>query len=377
MENKDFNLNNKIHFHTIDALRFFAFFKVYLLHVPIQGEFPIFAFLKSGGGIGVSFFFVLSGFLITYLLLAEKIAKQQINVRRFFVRRSLRIWPLFYLMVILAFLLPYELKQNIGLHMVGGGYEFDWKFSFSFLENYKMLLLDNSPKTTPLQLFWSLCIEEHFYITWLVLLYFLPLKHTLKFLLSCFAIAWVARFIEPHIFNNQIVHTNDLFTNIDYFASGGILAYFVAKDYAKISKQILSIPNWIKWFTISFVTLIVIFQKQLLLYDPGTLFFIFRPSIIAILFTLLIAIFIPQNSSIRINSPLLSYLGVRSYGLYVYHLILIHISFQYCLHQNIKIDNWLTLSSFILVTLGGSIIISILSYKYFEKPFLKLRKRVK
>jgi peptidoglycan/LPS O-acetylase OafA/YrhL len=62
----------KRYFHTLDALRFFAFFKVYLLHLPEQGDFPLFEYLKSGGGLGVQFFFVLSGFLITYILTFEK-----------------------------------------------------------------------------------------------------------------------------------------------------------------------------------------------------------------------------------------------------------------------------------------------------------------
>jgi len=365
----------RIHFHSIDALRFIAFLKVYFLHVPIQGSFPIFSFLKGGGGIGVAFFFVLSGFLITYLLVLEKIEKSQINVKRFFLNRGLRIWPLFYLMLLIAFLLPFEFKETMGFHMVGGGYDLDWRYSFSFLENYKMLSLDSFPKTTPLSVFWSLCIEEHFYLFWLVCLFFLPQKHILKFLLSCFLIAWAARFLEPMIWNNSNIDTNDLFTNIDYFAGGGLLGYWVAKDYSKVSNFIQSIPSAIKWGALISIALIVIFQKQVLPYHPGTTFFIFRSSFVALLFTTVLAIFIPINSSIKIKSKVLAYLGVRSYGLYIYHIIFIHVVFQYFLLNNIKIDNWWTLSLFILTTLGGSIVVSILSYRYFEKPFLSLKKK--
>lgn len=364
---------NKIHFQSIDALRFFAFLKVYLLHIPIQGSFPIFSFLKSGGGIGVSFFFVLSGFLITYLLVSEKLASNSINIKRFVVRRGLRIWPLFYFMILLAFLLPYDFKQYIGFHMVGGGYDFDWRYSFTFLENYKMLITDQSAKTTPLSVFWSLCIEEHFYIVWMLVMSFIPSKYILKFLISCFLVAWVSRFVEPFLFSNQRIETNDLFTNIDFFASGGLLGYFVAKDFKKVSDFIQRFSDVFKGSIIVLIVLVVIFQKQVLPYEPSTLFFIFRSSIIGLMFTLLIAIFLPAESNIRISSKVLNYLGVRSFGLYVYHIILIHVGFQYCLRHNIVLDNWFALSGFIVYSFCGSVIISMLSYKYFEMPFLRLR----
>ena len=367
----------KQHFHSIDALRFFAFLKVYLLHIPLQGEFPIFSFLKSGGGIGVSFFFVLSGFLITYLLVLEKSNRNYINLNRFFIRRAFRIWPLFYLMVLITFLLPYELKQNIGFHMVGGGYDFDWKYSFTFLENYKMILKDQFPKTTPLSVFWSLCIEEHFYLFWMFSIFLLPIKHILKYLISCFALAWLARYFEHQIFHNEIIVTSDLFTNLDFFASGGILGYYVALHYNRLMSLIQKVRTEIKWFVLLFIVFFIIFQDLILPNEVGSILFIFRSSIIAILFTILISIFLPEDSSIKIKSKWLSYLGIRSYGLYVYHIILIHVCFQYFLNHKILIDNWLTLCIFITLTLGGSIIISSISYKYFEMYFLALRNNKK
>ena len=363
----------KTHFHSIDALRFFAFLKVYLLHVPIQGDFPVFAFLKSGGGIGVSFFFVLSGFLITYLLVLEKSSENYINLKKFFVRRALRIWPLFFLMVLIAFLLPFDFKQAIGFHMVGGGYDFDWRYSFTFLENYKMLMADNFPKTTPLPVFWSLCIEEHFYLLWMICMFFLPVKHIFKFLISCFFISWIARFAEPFIFHNTMIHTNDLFTNLDCFAGGGILGYAMVLHKEKFTSFVMHICNEIKWAVVAVVVLVVIFQKTLLPNDAGTTMALFRPTIIAMLFAALIAVFLPENSGVRIKSKLLSYLGVRSYGLYVYHIIVIHVSFQYCLDHGIAINNGFILSAYILFTLGVSVLLSSLSYKYFEMPFLKFR----
>ena len=365
----------KRYFHSIDSLRFFAFLKVYLLHLPIQGDFPIFSFLKSGGGIGVSFFFVLSGFLISYLLIFEKVKKNRINLKKFFFRRALRIWPLYFLMVIIVFIIPFDFKEKIGFHMVGGGYDLDWKYSFTFLENYKMLLADQFPKTTPITVFWSLCIEEHFYLLWMISLFIIPIKHVLKFLFLCIFISWEARALETNIFNNSLIVSNDLFTNLDYFAIGGLLAYFIVTDYQKIIDFIQNISVQIKRLMVIVVVLVVVFQKYILPNEYGTILYILRPTIISLLFCILISIFLPENSSIKIKSKLLSFLGVRGYGLYIYHIIFIHCGFQYCITENIKIDNWLVIGAFIIFTLGGTIILSSISYKYFEMPFLAFREK--
>src|SRR5215208_8125673 len=150
------------HFHSFDALRFFAFLKVFLLHLPIVA-FPTFNFISNGGGIGVIFFFVLSGFLITYILLSEKEVTGSVDLRRFFLRRILRIWPLYYLMVAFAFITPYILSiLNIGFSKEG--YEPNWIMSLCFLENYQMILTRDHPNVSPLGVTWSLCIEEHFYL---------------------------------------------------------------------------------------------------------------------------------------------------------------------------------------------------------------------
>ncbi|MFH0864575.1 MAG: acyltransferase [Bacteroidota bacterium] len=366
---------NKIQFHTLDALRFFAFLKVYLLHVPLQGNFPVFSFLKSGGGFGVSFFFVLSGFLITYLLSAEKKNTGQINLKKFFLRRSFRIWPLYFLILIIIFLLPFGFKEQAGLHITGG-YNPDWKYSFSFLENYVMLYKDCYPITTPLSIFWSLCIEEHFYIVWMLLVFFIPFKKIHYFLITAIVLSWVARYAEPCVFQDTLIRSNDLFTNADFFASGGILGYLVARNYESISGLSSKIVPPVKYSLILFIILILIFHEYVL---PGTqnIFYIINPTLIAILFAMLIFILIPQDSKIRIGKKnILSYLGRISYGLYVYHLIFIHITFQYFINHKIILDDWGTLSLYILITFGGTVLLSMISFHFFEKPFLQLREKI-
>ena len=101
-------MKKKIYFENLDGLRFFCFFSVFLYHSfhtenEIIKSSPIYKFVTEeifkNGNLGVNFFFVLSGFLITYLLIAEKKLNGQIDLKKFWIRRILRIWPLFYFCV--------------------------------------------------------------------------------------------------------------------------------------------------------------------------------------------------------------------------------------------------------------------------------------
>ena len=92
---------------------------------------------------------MLSGFLITYIILEEKQRTGMFKIKNFFVRRILRIWPLFYLMILVAFLTPY-LAHLIGFNISNEGYKPNWLMSGLFLENYKMMITNTLPNTSPL-----------------------------------------------------------------------------------------------------------------------------------------------------------------------------------------------------------------------------------
>lgn len=373
----------KIHFHSFDAFRFFAFFKVYIFHataIVVASEGSALQWVKDhishGGGIGVSFFFVLSGFLITYILTHDKIKFGNIKLKKFFVRRAFRIWPLFYLMVIIAFLIPPDFAKEIGYHMNGGGYDPDPWFSFTFTENYKMLLMDNVPKTTPLSVFWSLCIEEHFYIVWMLVFFIMPRKGIPYFLGASILLAIIMRYNHAMLYDAQRVANNDLFTNMDYFAISGLLGYAVAVNYKRVEQVINKIPFVVKAGYVVLLIVVLLNQKFIFSFESEFMNTI-KYTIYSLMFAILLALFVPKGSKMRFSETnILTRLGKISYGLYVYHIIWIHVVYKYYLDHEIVMDSWKPYLIFLSITFTGTIVSSILSWKFFEQPLLNYREKL-
>lgn len=349
---------NRKHFHSFDALRFFSFLLVFFLHVPKTGKVYIDFFLKSGG-IGVTFFFVLSGFLITYILLYEKEHNSTISLKNFFSRRILRIWPLFYLMIAFAYLSPYILKA-LNLPFENEGYKPSLLTSIFFGENYKMMITKSFPDGAPLRVMWSLCIEEHFYILWGVLLYFMSIKRIPLLIISSITIANIARPIYSHFDIGDI----DIFTHLDYFAFGAIPAYILTqkKDYID---YLYKIPIYLKYIFLTLTVAIVFILPNVSLISLEYI----SPLVLGLLFSITILFTLGKNS-IHINENLwFSKLGIYTYGLYMYHTIIILLLIQ--VFKFISFSNWFVL---VISSLFITIIMSILSYHLFEKQFLKLKK---
>src|ERR1051326_2201548 len=103
---------SKVYFPGLHGLRFFAAMMVVFSHVELMKEYHGFAnvydssqAVYESGRLGVTLFFVLSGFLISYLLLVEKKVSGTVSIRKFYSRRILRIWPLYYLLILITFLI--------------------------------------------------------------------------------------------------------------------------------------------------------------------------------------------------------------------------------------------------------------------------------
>jgi len=341
------------YFHTFDALRFYAFFIVFIHHLPIKSN-SFFSKFTHSGGIGVQIFFILSGFLITYILYFNKLNQKDFRIKNFMIRRVLRIWPLYYAMVLFAFLSPYVL-HFFSLKSSDDGYAPNWLYPLFFLENYQMMFNDSFANVSPLRVMWSLCIEEHFYILWGLVFLFLSIDRILYFLLGSILVSFISRII----YNNIGLVDMDILTNIHYFSFGGLLAYVLTfrKDWIE---KLSCIPVHIKkgLAVLILISFLIIPSYKLDITIVETL-------LICLLTIFLLAMTLPFKNSLKISdNNLLSKLGKYSYGMYLFHTIWINLF--------MKLTNHIILLT--LLSLLATILSSIISYHLFEKQFLKLKK---
>ncbi|MFO8067841.1 MAG: hypothetical protein R6U11_09700, partial [Bacteroidales bacterium] len=207
---------------------------------------------------------------------------------------------------------------------------------------------------------WSLCIEEHFYILWGVALYFISVKKIPHLIISSIIIANIARAVYTYLGIGHI----DLLTHIDYFAFGAIPAYFLMHKQVYLT-YVERIPVHLKYiFLILTVAVVFILPNN----NLATIEYI-SPFILGLLFSITILFTLGENS-IHINVNLwFSKLGIYTYGLYLYHTIIIMLLIH--LFKHMSFVNWIALS---ISSLFITIAISITSYHLFEKQFLKLKR---
>jgi len=172
----------RVHFPALDGLRCVAFLLVFAYHV-FPKTVPVLGTAVWNGWCGVDLFFTLSGFLVTYLLLREEGRREAagqgtFSLLRFWARRSLRIWPLYYLLLLLSFVVIPALPAPWSGTLPAGsaGHEalverYGWP-SATFLLNWAVIR--HGWPDGPLGPLWSVSIEEQFYVAWPLLLFLLP-----------------------------------------------------------------------------------------------------------------------------------------------------------------------------------------------------------
>lgn len=344
------------HYKELDGIRAIAAIMVMCFHI-FQGtessNFIILTLKKFAvfGQTGVSLFFVLSGFLITRILLNTKHTNG--FFKNFYIRRSLRIFPLYFL-----FLLLYYLIFPI-IH-IGSFVQFNHQwFYWTYLQNFAMTF--NWPSSGPGH-FWSLAIEEHFYLFWPFLIFFLTKRKLVFSIILIVAFAFLTRLLLISCDYGVFYFT---FSRFDELAIGSLLAIIENKGLLN-RKSVL-------FFLLTGI-LSIIFSVTLWTYTTGQgldYIQLIKFPLLSLVYFSIIGVIISLNGNTvlekTIGNPALTFSGRISYGLYVYHPTCFFI-----------IGNFLKTESFILNTIlsfGLTFIISALSYQYFERHFLSLKSR--
>ncbi len=319
-------------------------------------------FVRIIGKLGVVLFFVISGYLITYLLLTEEHLFNKISIRKFYVRRILRIWPLYFFIIILAFLVLPNIDifvlPNFGKDIVYSNLFAKLFLFVFFFPNLVLSLLGIVPYASQT---WSIGTEEQYYLVWPVILKYFK-KHRIGLMILIIAFYLIFRFFLQTHYSNFIPYKKILEAfwntfNIDCMAIGGLFAVLLFQK----NKLLRLLQNNVLFYLTIIITTLLILNG---IYIPY-----FHYEFYAVLFGIII-LNLAANRTILISleNKTLSYLGNISYGLYMYHPIAIVLALNICKSLN-ALTNWAIypLSIFFTILLAG------LSYKYFESFFLKYK----
>ena len=362
----------------LDGLRAIAFLIVFFFHTR---NLPF-------GWLGVQLFFVLSGFLITDILLRmkEKLPRREFFTK-FYGRRFLRIFPLYYfyliLLTALIFLLPVldlkGLRTEISAKFfnqiwVATFYAYDFFHASSFFVRSHFFAH-----------LWSLSVEEQFYLIWPLLIFLTPREKFKQLCFTAIGLGFIFRLAITLIYRTQLFPflltdpqqaVNVLpFSHLDAFAFGAYISRF---ELPRPRLQLLALT-----VTVPAVGLLTDFLSKgtvtlALGYDlPMTGFYkeVWGYTLLNYLFAVLIYCVARTNflTGILESAPL-RYLGKISYGLYVYHYGIIAIIVA--LFRKYDIDYSLRSPQMFVVSMSATLLIATLSFYLLEKPIINLKDRI-
>ena len=375
------NDHPRLHFQNLDIIRFAAAFYV-LLHHTFSYLFDVYhlpAFmLKSGGQklpddllpalvplhqfisngpLGVDLFFLISGFLITSLLIHEKSIHERVDIKSFYLRRILRIWPLYYFIIVFAYLFAHYytgepfFRKDIYPHLF-------------FVSNFTQIAA-NSWCAGKLFMLWSLCIEEQFYLVIPLLLALVPVKKLpyvfIGFVLLSIGIRMQLFHVYQYPWFAIYLHTGSRFDTLAIGCLLGYLNYAGFKfSFGPVVRILLGL--WLV-AALSFINSI---------YYDSFMAAVFYKYVFIIPMALLF-LDLMQNVLPGLKNPfwqLINKLGKYSYGIYMYQVFLIVVADRWAGDYFSK-SRW----AFIAISFTITIVVSVLSYEIFEKHFLKLKKR--
>jgi peptidoglycan/LPS O-acetylase OafA/YrhL len=360
----------------LDVLRFFAFLFVFFVHrldlAPIDGKEYYWAFhLSLIGNYGVPLFFFLSAFLITELLIREQDSFGHVDVKSFYIRRILRIWPLyftfFYLMVVLTWTTPiFSSPIPSGTQIAFTFFSGNWNITFNKWQSYCI---------NPL---WSVSVEEQLYIILPLIVYYggkrgLKIFSFVVLVISYLSIIYYA--LNPTSgFSGQWTNS---FVQFQFFAAGILCSVYLGgkqPQWDVTTRMMLFVVGVVCWLIASIICEINADAPHLATISQSVSGWILILAGVMLMFFSLLGI-APRY----LPNPFI-YLGRISYGMYIMHITIYWITYQIfkddlaMISEKMGLLNWKNEVGFVLAFMI-TVLFATLSYNFFEKPFLKLKNR--
>ena len=352
-----------VYFAGLNGLRTIAALAVVVSHITLNlpqfGLDPhIFGTFPDGkpkgldlAGHGVSIFFVLSGFLITYLLLAEK-QQHPVDIKKFYLRRILRIWPLYYLYLAIAIVVTVILNLKFDGRML--------LLYIFYAANIPFILETTIPLIAH---YWSLGVEEQFYLFW----------------------PWVVKKIDklvgPIVLFIAVLMGTKLFV---HFVTGPNTLPELIIDTTRFHCMMIGALGAILYRRGNHWLIKLADNKLMQAGCWGVLLLVAvnKFHVASVIDTELISVMAMclivgqiniTNRLINLENNVFDFLGKISYGIYVIHPLLIFLLSK--IIPDVPLPSPLNYISVYLLITGATVLLAWLSYSYFEKPFLRLKNR--
>lgn len=341
----------------LDCLRFFAFLFVFISHafaietgyythlgMPQEAALWLSKAIAVGG-FGVALFFVLSSYLITELLIREHSRTGRLDIKSFYIRRALRIWPLYFFFLLLVYL---AIPQG-SIYALNGTF---LSAMLLFAGNWACVIFGGMGYSVAGPL-WSVSVEEQFYLAWPLIVSRIGVKHLKTVCFVAIVIANLTRIVMEKKGAGFVAFWCSTISWLDAIAAGALIALFLRGGVPRLSsvrRLVLFAGGFVVWVVAAR------YVKFLIYPDIASYPIIVTGSVMMLLAVL----------GSRITNPILVYLGRISYGLYVWHMMSLAIVSQ--LFRKYSPPD-------ALLGLALTILISAISYRWLEQPFLKLKKR--
>jgi peptidoglycan/LPS O-acetylase OafA/YrhL len=360
----------------LDILRLCAFLFVFFTHrmdlAPIDpGKYYWAYHISLVGVFGVPLFFFLSAFLITALLTLEQDQFGKISIRSFYIRRILRIWPL-YFAFFFGMVLITQFTDKFG-HITSGT-----RLAFSLFSGNWYISFNGWLPSYPINPLWSISVEEQLYILLPLIIFFTGKRGMAIFAWLALAAAYIAIvYYAKHPRKGFSGEWTNSFVQFQFFAAGILVALYTKAhnlQWSVFTRLGFFIAGLVCWLTASIACEVHADAPHLSSVPQAV------SGWMLILLGVVLFFLSLYDAASKYMPPTLVYLGRISYGMYIFHITMFWIIYEIYkselagFSRQLGLYEWRNELGFVMAFIA-TVVLAMLSYRFFEQPFLRLKKR--